>query len=92
MAWLDEDDLTPTDHGAGSQIPAVHEFGHLLGLGHPGKRDAPDEYTKDAPSLMGLGMELRPSYFQKWCDWLNAEDPKFAPYSVIDLAAIFKKE
>lgn len=78
-AWLDEADVYPRATGAGpSQIPAVHEFGHLLGLNHPGQDlappaqpNSPPDYAADNPALMGAGMEMRAAYFSKWEDELD---------------------
>jgi hypothetical protein len=55
----------------------AHEFGHLLGVQHPGqdldpkaaKNEDPD-YDADASALMGRGDELRSKYFQIWADLL----------------------
>jgi hypothetical protein len=71
-AWLDEDDVNMSGSASGRQYPVVHEFGHLLGLSHPGKPGTPTEYTADAPALMGEGMEMRAAYFQKWADFLSS--------------------
>jgi hypothetical protein len=56
----------------------AHEFGHLLGLDHPGHGvidsslyNKDPDYDADAPALMGRGNELRPQYFQKWADLLS---------------------
>lgn len=55
-----------------SQIVALHEFGHMLGLSHPGQRlpnppkpNSMEDYTADISSLMGMGMELRIDDFNK---------------------------
>ena len=64
------------------QIPAVHEFGHLLGLRHPGQAlvppaapNSPADYAADATALMGTGMQMRTGYFQRWVDELDSEYP-----------------
>lgn len=77
---LDEADVTSN----GNQVAVVHEFGHSLGLQHPGHNisgvsneyeyTGPDENgrTVDGPvDLMGEGMGLRPFYFQRWVNALN---------------------
>ncbi len=79
QAWLDEADVYAHDRGGGlMQIPAVHEFGHLIGLNHPGQDlrpppppNSPPDYTADWPALMGAGMEMRAAYFSKWEDRLD---------------------
>jgi hypothetical protein len=62
------------------QITAAHEFGHQLGLEHPGQDRPPGQrprpnsdpdYEADAESLMGLGTQMRAHYFAKWRDMLN---------------------
>ena len=90
------------------QTTACHEFGHMIGLRHPGAPRvrpiqyllevcpfcfSPDvittinrllveyEYAQDAPAMMGLGMELRPSYFNRWLPALDAADKACAPHS-----------
>jgi RHS repeat-associated protein len=78
VAWLDEADVDKRPDI--DQVPAAHEFGHLLGLPHPGKRGAPDEYTADPRALMGKGSQLRPAYFAKWVAQLNKSFPDKAPY------------
>jgi hypothetical protein len=71
-ADLDEDDVTGNG-GNGTQVTAAHEFGHLLGLPHPGGRhNSPAAYDADASALMGRGMEMRPSYYQLWVDYVSS--------------------
>ena len=59
------------------QIPAVHEFGHLLGLDHDG---VPGEY--DGNGLMASGMEYRALYFRKWMDWMDSRFPVWRPFAI----------
>ena len=78
---LDERDVIT--RGDITQTPIVHEFGHSIGLSHPGEGIAgADEYqhsgtdvngnpVNGAIDLMGEGMGLRPFYFEKWKDHLN---------------------
>ncbi len=54
------------------QIIAAHEFGHLIGLEHPGQDLTPvaepgslADYEADADGLMSCGMSLRKKYFEK---------------------------
>jgi hypothetical protein len=67
-------------------VPA-HEFGHVIGLDHPGKRVpgkpfAREEYTADAPSVMGLGMEMRMHYYQLWLDDLKKTHSVDGPFTL----------
>ncbi|MFB3892958.1 MAG: hypothetical protein ACE15C_13145, partial [Phycisphaerae bacterium] len=67
------------------QQPVVHEFGHVIGIGHPGagilgadayKHKGKDFWGRDVDGmvdLMGVGMGLRPFYFDKWKDHLNSK-------------------
>jgi len=81
LGRLDEQDVNMRSDV--SQIPAVHEFGHSLGLQHPG-RNVPgaseyghvglDEHGRPVAGnvdLMGEGMGLRPFYFNRWIAELN---------------------
>ena len=65
------------------QLSAAHEFGHLLGLEHPGKKFAKDEYTKDAASLMGHGMEMRAEYYEQWRRWLEDHYFLYGPFIIV---------
>lgn len=80
----ENDSLTPAEYVVNGkkyqQITANHEFGHFLGLEHPGqdgfpwqreRKDSGDDYAKDAGALMGVGMEWRPSYMRKWVELLG---------------------
>ena len=76
----------------GNQITAVHEFGHLLGLKHPGQylgywsrptANSGDDYAADWDSLMGGGMELRAEYFGSWAMELAERYPEFRPWTVV---------
>jgi RHS repeat-associated protein len=76
-----------------SQITAVHEFGHLLGLQHPGQSLTPpsrpnggEDYNADAPSLMGLGMEMRIIYITKWVAKLDQSESGDKPHQAILLS------
>jgi hypothetical protein len=83
VATFYEDDITEQQHPAGtymagttwatphpatSQVGIAHEFGHALGLNHPGQNLPPiarpfpgtyDDYAADATSIMGMGMSVR---------------------------------
>jgi hypothetical protein len=68
---------------------AVHEFGHLLGLEHPGQTLNPPaalgtaaDYLADAPALMGAGMEMRPVYYEQWRSFLEGMRPGCGPFTI----------
>ena len=68
--WGDADSQ---DKDGASQIPVLHEVAHLLGLDHPGGHSNNNAaYDVDKNSLMGAGMEMRPSDFNKaFCSKIN---------------------
>jgi RHS repeat-associated protein len=92
--------------GKTSQNTLAHEFGHLLGLRHPGAKipndyddplrtgtikeepgtnpndNRPAAYDYDPYALMGLGNEMRGSYFVQWREHLNKIQPSNAPWKV----------
>src|SRR5262249_40353624 len=60
------------------QAEIAHEFGHLLGLKHPGPPGTKMEYAADADALMGYGNAMRPAYYEKWRDWfVSSEGPEW---------------
>jgi hypothetical protein len=73
------------------QFAAIHEFGHLLGLWHPGdyvddqlwleagKRGA---YTIDRFSAMGEGNDMRGWYFAAWATFLDETEQKSGPWQI----------
>jgi RHS repeat-associated protein len=79
--WWEERDVILVDTpGGNEQIGGVHEFGHLLGLQHPGN---PPAYANDPRALMGDGMQMRLQYYQKWVDHLNKAYWEFGPYRTV---------
>lgn len=78
---FDEADVKMSNKGGGnSQVPFVHEFGHLLGLQHPGQSlnppaqpNSPADYAADAPALLGSGMQMRAAYYARWQAEINAK-------------------
>jgi RHS repeat-associated protein len=78
-ASFDRLDVNKTYKGKGQfQYPISHEFGHILGLDHPGANDPDIEdsnsdaaYDKDVKALMGRGSELRQDYFDLFLEGLT---------------------
>ena len=72
-----------------TQMCRVHEYGHALGLHHPGQDLTPPaapgsvpDYTADATALMGVGMQMRWFYYQKWADQLAAKYSDCRPFFI----------
>ena len=77
-AWIAENDFSPAANNQPNkgQIVIAHEFGHLLGVPHPGTLNswfgAPAplnvtaDYSADAKSLMGRGNEMHPRFYERW--------------------------
>jgi hypothetical protein len=87
--------LYSTQLGRNDGHSAAHEFGHLLGLGHPGEYlteqerkergvkggiNDPSYYNADRYSLMGGGIQLRTMYFWRWAAALDDQFPSKGPY------------
>ena len=74
---LDYSDLWYSSSAPGySQKVIVHEFGHAFGLDHPGgQSNDVAAYDADPESLMGRGMTMRPSDFEKaFCNKIQSSD------------------
>ena len=83
IANLDSNDNTSVNKGvAGGQVGIAHEFGHMIGLGHPG--GGADGYAEPDGSksndIMGSGMVIRSRNLGQWKDALKANNPNCAPY------------
>ncbi len=85
--WLDEDDVQ------GDGRVAAHEFGHSIGLSHPGSWVWGDEYGHSGTDfwgrpvngrvdLMGAGTGLRPFYFDHWVNELNFNRASCCHYAI----------
>lgn len=65
---LDSEDLTPRLAG---QLPAVHEFGHMLGLPDEYKKSSPDE--ADRLSVMHGGASVRRRHYAEVLRWAESK-------------------
>jgi hypothetical protein len=85
---LDEIDVTWRN----GQV-AAHEFGHSIGLNHPGSWVWGDEYrhtgrdfwgrdVDGGRDLMGEGTDLRPFYFDHWVNEINANEESCCCYAI----------
>jgi len=81
---LSSADVTPFTYTSSTknrytQESVAHEFGHMIGLPHPGAGlpgvapNTTPEYEADAPALMGLGHEMRVSYWNPILTKLNTK-------------------
>ncbi len=61
-------DLQPKPSG---RITAVHEFGHMLGLGD--EYESGDLHFADKTSMMNRGTEVRPRHLRHLLEWANAQ-------------------
>lgn len=64
--------------GPEKQIPAAHEFGHMIGyldeyLNQEGKPEGVDGWTTDQVSIMNLGRTVQPRHYIWFADWCNAK-------------------
>jgi hypothetical protein len=69
-----------------SRPSSAHEFGHMIGLPHPGAHLTPQNpnsdaaYNFDRAALMGRQDQLRAVYFEQWADELGRQYPACGKY------------
>ncbi|WP_219906769.1 hypothetical protein [Enhygromyxa salina] len=56
-----------------SQVPAAHEFGHMLGLDDEYPDDSP--HKADGASIMNSGMGVRPRHMEHFAEWAEKHIP-----------------
>lgn len=67
---LDSQDFKlKTGMGDGKQSGAIHEFGHMLGLGDEYTSDASAAHQADTKSILNSGSETRPRHYQSVVQW-----------------------
>jgi hypothetical protein len=73
-ASLDSGDINNRNMGGGRMQRGVeHEFGHMMGLNHPGGAGSgAATYAADADSIMGSGSTVRSSNYQPFVDAIRA--------------------
>ncbi len=73
-ASLDSGDINNRNMGGGRMQRGVeHEFGHMMGLNHPGGAGSgPATYAADPGSIMGSGNTVRSSNYQPFVDAIRA--------------------
>jgi hypothetical protein len=70
-ATLDSNDARNRDLAGGTQRGTEHEFGHMMGIGHPAAGNDAAAYAADAASIMGSGHEVRVSNYEPFLRAIN---------------------
>jgi hypothetical protein len=89
---LDSLDIEPAAKGApsGPQLPAAHEFGHMLGirdeyLDKDGKPEDNPAHTGDLDSMMHTGSAVRARHYGNFAHWINEQFATAARLSGTDV-------